>query len=247
MDPNRYARNEQGAGQWANDFGIEYGGGDVIDLPNGGGLIDILSNFKSGRNVGGTWTAAGGNGPNPNGAGSSSGGFSFGSSGGGMGGGAFGDMVRQTILDLIQGKGQGDINKQIAPQVEAFQRGQERNMSRGREEAAQRLLASGQGAVDGGSSGALESSIQGLRQQAGENTNRFTSQIMANELNNRREQLMQALQMGAGLLSEDQQLALRRELSNIDASLARERMGLEADQYQAGLNQRMVEMMLGGY
>jgi hypothetical protein len=65
----KYGRDEAGARQWASEKGIDYNGGDTIWLPNGGGMIDILGNFKSGRDVKNNWTAAGFNGDNPNGGG----------------------------------------------------------------------------------------------------------------------------------------------------------------------------------
>ena len=65
----RYGTDEAGAARWAAEFGVPYSGGDTITLPNGGGNIDIIGNFRGGGRRAANWTPAGGNGPNPGGQG----------------------------------------------------------------------------------------------------------------------------------------------------------------------------------
>lgn len=155
--------------------------------------------------------------------------------GGGGGGGGFsqstigGDALRAKLLELISGNGQ-DLNKAVGPQAEAYTREQERAAGNQRAQLAQRLQASGQGAVQGGSSGALESGMLGINENVGNQSAAFHAHLVGQELENRRGQLMQALQIGAGILSQDQTLQIQRELASIQAA-----------QFQANLDQRNYE------
>jgi hypothetical protein len=104
--------------------------------------------------------------------------------------------------------------------------------------------------------GALGSSIEGGQRQAAENIAGFQSQMMGRELQAKRQQLMQALQMGAGLLSADQQRDLQRELGTLDAAIRQQlgqgQLGLGYDQLgsqigmnQANLNQQALMYLMG--
>ena len=154
--------------------------------------------------------------------------------GGGGGGGTTqstigGEELRKKLLELIAGNGQ-DLSAAVKPQAEAYTREQERAAGNQRAQLAQRLQASGQGAVQGGSSGALESGMIGINENVGNQSAAFHAHLVGQELENRRGQLMQALQIGAGILNQDQMLQIQRELAAIQSA-----------QYQAQLDQRNYE------
>ena len=108
--------------------------------------------------------------------------------------------------------------------------------------------------------GALAGQAAGGAREAAENIAGFQSQLAAREMQSRRQQLMQALQMGAGLLSADQQRDLQRELSTLDAAIRQQlgqgqlalgqgQLGLGYDTLGAdiGYRQAMLNQMAGQY
>ena len=138
---------------------------------------------------------------------------------------AFEDQLRTTLMDLIR-RGQEPVDADAignSQEAKSFARVQERAMQRYRAQAAEQRAAQGIGQNQRGEvSGALGSDIQGGQSELAEKIAAFESRLVAEQINNRRQQLMQALQLGAGMLSGEQSNAIRRELAQLDAALQRE-------------------------
>jgi hypothetical protein len=138
---------------------------------------------------------------------------------------AFEDAIRNQILGLIQSSQQpvnaDEIN--ASPEARAYRRISEREMQGQRARMAEQLAARGQGQNQfGEQGGALQSGIQGGGEQLAERMQAMESQMVAKELMGRRQQLMDALRLGAGILSQDEQGQLQRELAALDNQLRRE-------------------------
>lgn len=138
---------------------------------------------------------------------------------------AFEDQLRSTLMDLIR-RGQEPVDANAignSQEAKSFARVQERALERYRAQAAEQRAAQGIGQNQQGEvSGALGSDIQGGQSELAEKIAAFESRLVADQINQRRQQLMQALQMGAGMLSGEQSNAIRRELAQLDAALQRE-------------------------
>lgn len=166
---------------------------------------------------------------------------------------SFEDTVRQQVLGLLQA-GQRPIDADTSPEARAFRRISERQLAMNRAQQAEQRAARGVGAVGGGEvSGALESDIATGQSQLAERLQAFESQLVSQQLRERRQQLMDALRLGAGILSRDQSDALQRELATIDAQLRRElgfadiglRGFLGGGQLSLGLIQTLLNNQLG--
>lgn len=147
----------------------------------------------------------------------------------------FEDQLRATLLDLMR-RGQEPLDPDAAanaPEAKAFQRVRERALQRFRAKQAEQRAAQGLGQNQFGEvSGALGSDIQSGEADVSEQIAGFQSRLIAEQINRRRGELMQALQTGAGLLSGDQQNSIRRELAQLDALLRRETLGVQNQQFQ---------------
>lgn len=128
----------------------------------------------------------------------------------------FNDAVRTQVLDLMR-QGQEPVtleSPELAPQVAAFNLAQKRGLDEARSAMAERLGAQGLG-----SSGAFDTGVQGLYEQGAENKASYAADLVGRQLEGRRARMMQALSMGAGILSQDQEDKLRRDLAAIDAEI----------------------------
>ena len=72
------------------------------------------------------------------------------------------------------------------------------------------------------------------RERAGQASGLFESQLVGRELQARRDEIQNALMAMQGMLSQEQQLAMQREIANLDAAISREglrsREGMQAAQ-----------------
>jgi hypothetical protein len=108
-----------------------------------------------------------------------------------------------------------DINDPVyRAQVEAFNRNQQRSADRTRAAMAQRANATGTLG-----SGGFESQVMRGLQNQGEQEANFEAQLMGSELANNRARTARAQQMGAGLLSQEQQQSLTERLANQSGAL----------------------------
>jgi hypothetical protein len=229
-----YARTEEGARQWAGEYGINYGGGDVIDLPNGGGLIDILGNFKSGQNVTGTWTPAGGNGPNAGGAG-----IGAGAAGSAGSGNAFTDQVRQLLLSQLQTMSQpvSMDDPAIAGEIQSQDRMIERERQQRRAAMAERAAANGllQG---GASSGAFDADVASGYEDAAGRKSDVRSQLFGREVQARRGQLTNLLNMALQSGDAESARAIQMQLAAMDNQFRFANLGEQRRQFDDTLGYR---------
>ena len=68
-------------------------------------------------------------------------------------------------------------------------------------------------------------------EQLGQNDAQFQATLMGNELQQRRQQIMQALQMGAGFLTDEQRLALQQQLGLLSAYMQQQQITNQNNQF----------------
>jgi hypothetical protein len=215
----QYGKDEAGAARWAGEHGIQYSGGDTINLPNGGGLIDILGNFKSGQNVTNNWTAAGNNGSNPNGAAIGAGGMP-GATGASPGGSDFTSQIRALLMSRL-----GDLGKPVTeddPAIAGQLQSQDRSIERDRQarRAAMAERAAAQGLIQGGaSSGAFDAEVASGYEDAGQRKSDVRSQLFGRELESRRQQLSQLLAMAMQSGDAESARGLQMAIAQMDNAL----------------------------
>lgn len=104
--------------------------------------------------------------------------------------------------------------------------------------------------------GALRGQARMANEQAGQATGAFETQLMANELAARRQEIQNALSGLGGLVTSDQQQALQKELADIDAqtkvlgintaaSTAANQLGVQQELGVGGLNLGLIQALLG--
>lgn len=105
-------------------------------------------------------------------------------------------------------------------------------------------------------SGALRGQERMTRERAGQAIGSFEAELVGKELQNRRDEIRQALEQFGGMLDADQQRQLQRELANLDAQLKQQGLdvqsslgGRELDIRErlgtAGLNVDLMGLLLG--
>jgi hypothetical protein len=146
-----------------------------------------------------------------------------------MGGGAFGDSIRAKIQQLMNpGNAMSDPVYQQA--MGAYNTQAQRGMEDQRNAIAERMAASGQT-----NSGAMDSRLLGAEQAAGEAKATFAGNLGIRALEGQRDQIMQALQIGAGLMTDEQRLALTEKLGLINASLQQQGITNQNNQYNSNM------------
>ena len=246
----QYSKDEAGAAKWAAKWGVPYQGGDTITLPNGGGMIDILGNFKSGQNVAANWTPAGGNGlGGADGSGNAGGyGAPAGGAAGGGPGGDFNSQVRAMLMEQLgaMGKTPGAEDPIIKNQVDAYRREKERSGQNQRAALAERSAQSGllQG---GASSGAFDTGIAGIQEGIGEDVGQFAAGATAKELYNRRDQMKSLLAMALQTGDAETARALQLQIAQMDNQLRYATLSQQGRQFDANLgeNRRQFDDQLG--
>jgi hypothetical protein len=229
----KYGTGEEAARQWAKEYGITYNGGDTINLPNGGGYIDILGNFRNNRGMTNTWTPAGGNGPNP--GSTPGGGGGAGGLGGGGGSGFLGPMdpkLQQLYDELLSRATQGlkiDRNDPIIrDQADAYSANLERSKRNDLADLAERS----------GPLANLRGETRLANERMGQAAGAFEAQLMGRELTARRDEIAQALSSMQGLLTTEQQLALQRELGLLNNAIQQQQLNNQLSMFnnQLGFN-----------
>ena len=212
------------------------GSKDKWTLPTGE-QIDLVGDV-GGANAA-TWTgygpSAGGGGGGGGGGLRTGGGFNAGA--GGAVGTGLDPTIRQGIMDLLRNS-QQPVNVDAlnaSPEAQAYRRVAERELMRNRAQAAESAAARGVGAgVGGEQGGGLQSAIGQGQEGLAERMQGMQSQLVGRELQNRREGIAQALQLGAGVMGRDQEAQLRRELAALDAQLQREGRGSQERMFGQG-------------
>ena len=114
--------------------------------------------------------------------------------------------------------------------MQAYDTQQQRGADRMRNAIAERMAASGQA-----NSGAMDSQLLAAEQQAGEASASFAGELGVRALEQQRDELMQALQIGAGLMTEEQRLAITEKLGLINANLQQQSVTNQNNQFNQNL------------
>jgi hypothetical protein len=211
-------------------------GDDKIDFGDGYGPIDVIT-----RGGQWAWQPGGGGAPAPTAmapagamAGAAGG---YGASGGSGGGGAFGDQIKAMVLKLM---GQQPTDVMTDPvyrgAMDAYNTQQQRNTEVERNAMAERMAA--EGTLN---TGGFTDRVARGEQVRGENTANFAGQLGIRELERQREEVMQALQLGAGMMTDEQRLALTEKLGMINASLQQQSITNQNNQFNSSLGWQMAQ------
>lgn len=212
-------------------------GDDKIDFGDGYGPIDVITRD-------GQWAwmpvneAGGGAGAGVNPATAPfMGGAGAGATGAPAGNSAFDAAIKAMVLKLM-GQQPTDITTDPVYQqaTNAYSGQQQRAAERERNAIAERMAASGQA-----NSGAMDSRLLGAEQQRGENEASFAGELAVREMERQRDEIMQALQIGASMMTEEDRLALTEKLGLINAELQRQSITNQNTQAQQNLGWDMAQ------
>jgi hypothetical protein len=120
----------------------------------------------------------------------------------------------------------------IKPAATAFERARERQLDRQRQANAEKFAAQGLG-----SSGGLDTANAQAWEGAGQDIAANQASLVTQQIAAKREDVMNALNLGKGILTADQETQLRLQLANIDASLRQRALALQAQQLDQQNNQ----------
>lgn len=151
------------------------------------------------------------------------------------------DVVRNTYLQrATQGTSVNTNSPEFRAQADPYAAAVERSRRQGLSEAAERASTQGLG-----NSGALEAERRLLTERAGQNVGQFESQLVARELQNRRDEINQSLESLRGILSADQVAQLQREGMQLDAQM--KQLGIQTGAQTAGAELGLKEKLgMGG-
>lgn len=127
----------------------------------------------------------------------------------------FSDRIRGSIMDRFN-KASEPVNESdpyISRQRQVYSADSQRALGRAKEAFAAR--GSAQGTPEGASDAFLQSSIE----KQGQDESRYSAGLIADEYNKRRAEINNLLQLGAGVLSNDENRMLQEEMGIIDANL----------------------------
>lgn len=119
---------------------------------------------------------------------------------------------------------------QFAPIVKAGRLSDQRQLEQRRAALAERLASEGLG-----DSGAFNAKLSGIQQQIGEGGSMREANLMVGELQNRRQQMMQALALAQSSGNFQQAQALQQQLAAIDTQMNTMRLDESARQFDENL------------
>lgn len=229
-DLNNYIQT----GGWAPYLQMAGSKGDKWRLPNGQVIDMVLAQGAGGQ--GAQWLADPGNAPSA----------AFGSSvSTNTGGGQYDALMFQNIQNLLsQGNAPvSDMDPSIQSQFAPISRTLERGAMRSRGAAAERRA--GQGLNMGGEGGALDSDVNSINENLGEQEGKLMSELVGSELMARRQQVQQAMQFAQG----QQQMQLQAQLAAINAEIQRLGLTQQNQQFydQFGYNVGLNEYLMSQY
>jgi hypothetical protein len=120
-------------------------------------------------------------------------------------------------------------------QADAFSLGQTRAKDRARSVLAERAAGQGGAGVEGEG---FSQGLMGLEQQQGEAEGSFNAGLVGQELQQRRQQLMSAAALAGNQITSEQQLALQKQLADVDAQIKREGMAQQGGQFSQSLSEQ---------
>ncbi len=149
---------------------------------------------------------------------------------------AFQDAFRTSLMGLMTQDpyDPAAIQKQIQPAVNAY--GQQQSRVTDDERAALQERLAQQGLT---SSGASDTGTAQIYEQAATDRAGFASKLAISQMQARQQQLMQALQLGAGVLTDDQKNMLTKELGDIDAALRGRAIDVQSSLGQGSLSNQL--------
>lgn len=219
-------------------------GTDGLYIP-GVGTIDVGGNFNDDIQGNENWwwgaelDANGNPYPDAGGAGGAAGGAGAGASGlsGGAGGTGSGSMqtgydglVQQLQQFINQSPVDVSTNPAYRGAIDAYNAQQQRGAESTRNAIAERMAASGQT-----NSGAYDAQLLKAEQTADLNKASFAGDLGYRALESQRDDILQALQIGAGLMTAEQEMALREKLGMINAELSQQQITNQNTQYMTDM------------
>lgn len=146
--------------------------------------------------------------------------------------------VKAMVMKLM-GQSPTDVSTSPVYQgsIKAYDLQQQRNADKMKNAIAERMAAEGTA-----NSGGMSDRLLGAEQAAGEKTAGFVGELSVRELTRQRDEIMQALQIGAGMMTDEERLALSEKLGLINAALNQQQIGNQyaLGQGQLGLGQQQV-------
>lgn len=145
-----------------------------------------------------------------------------------------GTAFRDSLLKMLSDnqKDPSLADPALKGQMDAYSLAQTRARDRARSAMAERAAQQGGAGVD---SGAFNNDLAGLFQAQGEAEGQFGAGLVGQELQNRRNQLMQAATLAGNQMSQEDSRALQRELADLDAKIRREGMAQQGGQFDRSL------------
>lgn len=141
--------------------------------------------------------------------------------------------MRDQLLRLMDQGSQPMTDIGADPAAAAYRTGRRREAGKDREALAERAAFLGLN-PGGQGSGSFETGIQGLNEDASEDIAGYEANRAVDELTQRRNMMMQALQMANALGARTEATSLQRELAMIDTQIKQQQLGFQ----YAGLNQQ---------
>lgn len=212
---------------------------DKIDFGDGRGPVDVLTG--DGR----FWydeDGPGGRAPGSGGAATGGGGAPGGAGAGAGAGSAYQQQIRDIIMKrLADAQAPVDVNGQeIAAPFGAAKLEAERNTDQERKALAERRAATGD------TSGSLEQGIQQSAERNAVGLGGLKASLISKQYDKKRTELSDLLQLATASGDAESARALQAELANLDATVRREGLGLDAAKYEAYLRQQSVLAGLNG-
>lgn len=147
----------------------------------------------------------------------------------------FRDKLLAALTQMIHDNSGPTGDQSGTPEMMAFRTANKRESDFERSALAERMSAEGLGNVEGGGSGAFTGEAIGLEQAQGERNAQYEAELTHRILTEKQGRLIQALQLGAGYLTDEQRLQLQEALQNTNASLDITRMMLQNQQFYDNL------------
>ncbi len=229
--------NIAGLNQFLQQYGIGPASGNgTVTLPNGE-QIDMLQGARTGQGTA-AWGGVGGGGGGAGGISPQTFGASGGAGGGGTGNPSTDQAMRDMLLQLMQRSQPSDINPNedpnLAPQARAYSAARTRAAQRQRSTAAERAAFTGEN-LGGQGGGAFDSTVNSIQEGAGQDIAGYEAGLVGQEMQARRSDLLNALQLANAVGARDQSAQIQMQLANLDAQIRRESLAQQGSIANANL------------
>lgn len=145
------------------------------------------------------------------------------------------DAFRTQLLGLLNSSSQPVTPNDpiIQAQTDAYSSGRQLAQRQEQDQIAERMGAQGLS-----NSGAMDTATQGSLESMGRDVGGFQAQAMSQELSSRRQQLVDALSLAGGQLTNEEKNALQLQIEQIDDATKRLGIGVQQQLGQADVQQR---------